>query len=116
VSSGAAVRQSVVPDTAGSPRAVIVLIVGDRALPCGTIGRRIRCDLDLVAALARMQLTAQRRGYAIRLERVEPSLRELVELLGLGPRFGLLPPDAGRSPDPQASKRSGSPNAVNSSG
>jgi ABC-type transporter Mla MlaB component len=41
-------------------------------------------DLGTVEALARMALTARRLGRRVELRRVQPELRELLELAGLG--------------------------------
>ena len=42
-----------------------------------------RCDVSLVDDLARLQLTARRAGYVIRLRDASAQLRELVDLCGL---------------------------------
>lgn len=42
-----------------------------------------RCDLGFVEGLLRVQLTARRFGWSIRLTEVCPDLLELVELVGL---------------------------------
>ena len=42
-----------------------------------------RCDLGFVEGLLRVQLTARRFGWSIRLREVRPDLLELVELVGL---------------------------------
>jgi hypothetical protein len=41
------------------------------------------CDLGFVEGLLRVQLTARRFGWSIKLREVQPDLRELVELVGL---------------------------------
>jgi anti-anti-sigma regulatory factor len=43
----------------------------------------LRPDVVTVDALARLQLAAKRSGRGVRLTRVSPDLRELIELCGL---------------------------------
>ena len=45
-------------------------------------------DLDMVDALARLQLAAQRVGWSLRLRDPSASLCELLVLLGLGAQLG----------------------------
>ena len=59
-------------------------------------------DLEVVDALARLQLAARRRGFRIQLQNVPPDLAELLELCGLAQvlRMGdALRVDAGREPE-----------------
>jgi streptomycin 6-kinase len=44
---------------------------------------RNRCDLDVVDAMARLQITAQRIGVVVRLRTDDARLLDLVEFLGL---------------------------------
>lgn len=67
----------------GEPRVVVVLVVGDRALPLRRVGPDTRCDLGLVDDLLRFRLNATRFGYSIRLTQVAPHLHELFDLVGL---------------------------------
>jgi len=77
------------PDTDDPPRAVVVLIVGEREFPLAVVDRGTKCDLALVEHLVRLQLAAGRRGCSIRLTHVDRDIRELVELVGLGDCLGL---------------------------
>ena len=65
------------------PAALIVLIVAGRERALGHVDGRIRCDLELVDNLLRLQLAAKRRGGQIRLIQVRSDLRQLLELLGV---------------------------------
>ena len=53
-------------------------------------------DLAVVEALARVQLSARRRGARVRLANVSESLRGLLELTGLGDALGV---EAQRQPE-----------------
>jgi hypothetical protein len=53
-------------------------------------------DLQLVDRLARLQLTARRRGYRLALVDPPETLRELIELIGLS---GVLGPELQRQPE-----------------
>ena len=77
------------PGTHDFPRAVVVLVVGDRELPLGIVRRTARGDLELVDEILRVQLIVARRGWSIRLTHVDDDLRELVELVGLADQLGL---------------------------
>jgi len=81
---------------------VVVILDGDAGGPVEVVvgsvsGRPV--DLELVDALARLQLTARRLGCSIRLREPSQQLHELLDLVGVG---GLLtgpdplPLDAGR--------------------
>ena len=64
-------------------RAVVVLRRDDRDVLLGPVYGPERCDLGFVEGLLRVQLTARRFGWSIRLTEVRPDLLELVELVGL---------------------------------
>jgi hypothetical protein len=65
------------------PAAVIVLVVGGRERALGHVDGRIRCDVDLIDDLLRLQLAARRRGGQIRLMQVRGDLHQLLELVGV---------------------------------
>ena len=67
----------------GRPRAVVVLLRDGREDLIGPIYAADRCDLGFVEGLLRVQLTARRFGWSIKLRNVQPDLLELVELVGL---------------------------------
>jgi len=71
------------------PRAEVVLIVGGREASLGCIDAAIRCDIGLVDEILRLVLEARRLGGAVRLRRVDPDLRALIELVGLADLLGL---------------------------
>jgi len=75
--------------TDGEPRAVIVLVVGDREVPLTRIEASVRCDLSLIDDILRLCLAAVRMSWSIRLTRVDEELRQLVELVGLSDRLGI---------------------------
>ena len=77
------------PGTDDLPRAVVVLVVGEYELPLAIVDAAADCDLALVDEILRVQLVVARRGWSIRLVQVDDDLRELVELVGLGPQLGL---------------------------
>ncbi|MGH8983452.1 MAG: hypothetical protein ACRDY6_06195 [Acidimicrobiia bacterium] len=70
-------------------RAVIVLDMGERAIPLGSIDPATRCDLALIDDILRLRLAATRLGWSIRLTHVDRDLRELVELVGLSDCLGI---------------------------
>ena len=70
-------------DAETRPRAVVVLLRGGQEQLLGPVYARDRCDLGFVDGLLRVQLTARRFGWSIKLRNVEPDLLELVELVGL---------------------------------
>jgi ABC-type transporter Mla MlaB component len=47
------------------------------------LGRLVRPDAVTVDALARLQLTARRLGFSVRLRKASPELRELIAFMGL---------------------------------
>jgi hypothetical protein len=63
--------------------AVVVIVRGTTALARWTVTGDGRPGLAVVDELARLHLAAQRMGWALRVERACPRLRELVELAGL---------------------------------
>jgi len=67
----------------GLPRAVVVLLRDGREDLLGPVYAPDRCDLGFVEGLLRVQLTARRFGWSIKLRNVQPDLLELVELVGL---------------------------------
>ncbi len=64
-------------------QAEVVLVRGGRELLLGRVGSGLRCDLDLVDRLARIQLAARRIGGAIVLRHPSTDLTELLALAGL---------------------------------
>jgi hypothetical protein len=67
----------------GRPRAVVVLLRDGHEQLLGPVYAPDRCDLGFVEGLLRVQLTARRFGWSIKLRNVAPDLLELVELVGL---------------------------------
>ena len=65
------------------PRAVVVLQRDSDEVLLGPVYAADRCDLGFVDGLLRVQLTARRFGWSVKLRAVRPDLRELVELVGL---------------------------------
>ena len=65
------------------PRAQVVLLREGQEVLLGPVYAPDRCDLGFVEGLLRVQLTARRFGWSIRLRKVRPDLLELVELVGL---------------------------------
>ncbi len=66
-------------------RGVVVLVRDDQEVdrwPLEVPGRTV--DLTTIEYLSRLQLTAKRLGYEIRLARLSPRVHELVDLAGLG--------------------------------
>ena len=72
---------------AETPRAVVVLVQGEREVILGSVDGSTRCDLGLVEDLLRLQLLAQRFGWSIRITEVRADLRELFDLVGLKGRL-----------------------------
>jgi hypothetical protein len=70
-------------DAEARPRAVVVLLRDGREQLLGPVYAPDRCDLGFVDGLLRVQLTARRFGWSIKLRNVQPDLLELVELVGL---------------------------------
>jgi ABC-type transporter Mla MlaB component len=56
--------------------------MADTIIPCD-VGWIARADVQVVDALARLQLAARRRGCRLRLHNAPRELDELVELMGL---------------------------------
>jgi len=67
----------------GRARAVVVLLRDGEEVLLGPVYAPDRCDLGFVEGLLRVQLTARRFGWSIRLSDVRPDLLELVDLVGL---------------------------------
>lgn len=102
------------------PPAVIVLQCDGRGIVLGPLAIPDRCDIGLVERILRLQLSARRMGWSIRLVDVPLELRELVEFVGLA--ADLIGDGVGdeSTPEPtqpaQLSMNGGSPNSANSSG
>ncbi len=62
---------------------MVVLVRDGGEVLLGPVYAPDRCDLAFVDDLLRVQLTARRFGWSIRLRDVRPDLLELVELVGL---------------------------------
>lgn len=69
--------------TRGEPKATVVVDVGDQVVVLGQVCLTTPCDLRLVDDVLQLRLAALRLGWSVRLARVDVSLRELVELVGL---------------------------------
>jgi hypothetical protein len=99
---------------AGDARATVAIeIDGGREL---VIGRVDACapDLGLVDVLARWHLSAQRRGWEMRLRDVSEELRGLLELVGLADALALEPrrkPELGEQLGEEEVVQSGDPPA-----
>lgn len=65
------------------------------------VGGVIRPDLTLVEAVARLALVARRSGRTLRLRRVPPELRSLLDLVGLADVVTLEEGPEERVPDPR---------------
>jgi ABC-type transporter Mla MlaB component len=61
----------------------VVLVRGDAEVACWAVPAGRRPDLSVVDQLARLQVTAGRLGYSIRLRDAPNRLRELIDLVGL---------------------------------
>ncbi len=66
-----------------APRAVVLLVQGDRHVRLGGVDRDGRCDLGLVDDLLRLRLLAKQLGWDVRIAEVRSDLRELFEMVGL---------------------------------
>ena len=64
-------------------QAEVVLVRDGREVLLGRVGSDLRCDLDLVDRLARIQLAARRFGGLIVLRHPSTELSELLALAGL---------------------------------
>jgi hypothetical protein len=71
-----------VPDTGGTTTAVVMVVDDGTEVIMGRVDARAP-DLELVDAVARLQLAARRRGWRMRLRDVPEELRGLLELVGL---------------------------------
>ena len=65
------------------PTPYVVLVRGDAEVACWALPAGLRPDLSVVDQLARLQVTARRLGYSIRLRDAPSRLRELIDLVGL---------------------------------
>jgi hypothetical protein len=65
------------------PRAVIVVVAGDRCRYVIAIEPTVVCDLDLVNRLLWFRLIAQRLGWVVLLEDVDDDLHDLLDFLGV---------------------------------
>jgi anti-anti-sigma regulatory factor len=63
--------------------AEVVVEIGTRVVPLGTVGHDDRCHLGLVDDLALLQRAARRLGWSVRLCHASPELAELLDLVGL---------------------------------
>ena len=61
----------------------VILVQCGQEVCLGRIGLEHPCDLHLVEALAKLQLTAQRRGWSLRLRNPSEALADLLTLTGL---------------------------------
>jgi hypothetical protein len=73
----------VVSATVDRPRAVVVVIAGDRRRSVFAIESAVTCDLDLVDRLLWLRLMARRHGWVVLLEDVDDDLYDLLELVGV---------------------------------
>ncbi|MFJ9393766.1 STAS domain-containing protein [Streptomyces californicus] len=64
------------------------------------VGGVVRPDLALVDAVARLAVVARRSGHTLRLRRVPPDLRALLDLVGLADVVGLAE-EPGESGEPE---------------
>jgi ABC-type transporter Mla MlaB component len=80
------------PTDSRQGRTQIVVVCGDVVVTSWTLPGGRRADLGLIDELARLQLTARRLGCSIRLEQVDPQLRDLLVLSGLAEIVGADPP------------------------
>lgn len=69
--------------TGGEPRAVVVLVMGGCELRQAWDGSDCRCDLELIDALLRLRLAADRLGVPLRVSHLADDLRELTDLVGV---------------------------------
>ncbi len=65
------------------PRAVIVVVAGDRSRYVVAIEPTVVCDLDLVNRLLWLRLTARRLGWLVFLEDIDDDLHDLIDLVGV---------------------------------
>ena len=63
--------------------AEVVLVQGQREIVLGRVEAGDRCDLAFLDHLLQLQVALRRIGWSLRLEGVERSLQELVELVGV---------------------------------
>lgn len=63
--------------------AEVILVGRGEEISLGTVGHEHRCDLGLIEGLARLQLTARRQGWSLRLRNPSDALAELLSLTGM---------------------------------
>jgi hypothetical protein len=80
--TAAAARRFLTVEAGARPTPVVVARIGRVEVVLGCLVGE-RCDLELVDALARLQLTATRLGAAIRVRGASPELTGLLELVGM---------------------------------
>jgi ABC-type transporter Mla MlaB component len=78
--------------------------LGASTLVCDVHGLE-PADAAAVDGLARMQLTALRRGHRIQLDRPPRELRDLIALVGLGEVLPSLPPEERARPSARGRRR-----------
>ena len=76
------------PERDDNPATVVMVADDGREVVVGSV-RAPRPGLDLVDALARLQLRARRRGWSVRLRDVSRELDELLQLAGLATVLGV---------------------------
>src|SRR4051812_24837076 len=83
-------RGGAVPGSDGASRAVVMIVDGAEVVvwepPIG-----VRPNLAVIEHLARLRLTAKRRGYELRLRDPCVDMLSLIEFVGLTEVFGLEP-------------------------
>jgi hypothetical protein len=84
-----------VRDTGDMPTIVVIVVDDGTEIVVGRVDART-ADLELVDALARLQLAARRHGWALRLRDVAEELQALLEFLGLADVLAL---EARREPE-----------------
>jgi hypothetical protein len=85
----------------GVAHAEVVIGIGAREVPLGTVGHDDRCHLGLVEDLALLQRAARRLGWSVRLCHASPELAELLDLAGLGDIIPTEDPPHGHGPSAQ---------------
>lgn len=78
-------------DFATQPWAVVEVMVlaRERALPIGVLRPPVGPDAPSIDRLLRLSLTTRRRGATLRVTRIHPDLRDLVELFGVTDQLGI---------------------------
>jgi len=65
------------------PRAVVLVVDDDTEITLFHLARPEVVDLGVIDSLASLQLAARRLGWAVRIDNPCPTLRDLIELVGL---------------------------------